>query len=83
MKFMIRDWGPDFRAATSVILTSGGIRTVRCIVRTPAHERDRRTWNQGCRRDAAEEQVDLKSPRIWETNCARCDLSTSKRPVGS
>ena len=44
MKFMIRDWGPDFRAATSVILTNGGIRTVRCIVRTPAHERDRRTW---------------------------------------
>ena len=35
MKFMIRDRGPDFTAATSVILTNGGIRTVLCIVRTP------------------------------------------------
>jgi hypothetical protein len=44
MKPMIRDWGPDFTAATSVILTNGGIRTVLCIVRTPPHERDRGTW---------------------------------------
>ena len=41
---MIRDWGPDFTAATSVILTNGRIWTVRCIVRTPLHGRDRGTW---------------------------------------
>ena len=41
---MIRDWGPDFTAATRVILTNGGIWTVLCIARMPPHERDRGTW---------------------------------------
>ena len=31
----------------------------------------------------ADATVPLKSPRIWETNCARCDSSALQRPVGS
>jgi hypothetical protein len=35
VKFMIRDRGPDFTAASGAVLAGAGIRTVRCNVRTP------------------------------------------------
>jgi transposase InsO family protein len=35
VKFMIRDRGPDFTAASDAILADAGIRTILCNVRTP------------------------------------------------
>src|ERR1035438_4388665 len=47
MKFMIRDRGSNFTGIFDAVLAGAGIRTVLCNVRTPRHERDRRTLDRG------------------------------------
>ena len=46
-KFMIRDRGSNYTAAFDAVLADVGIRIVLCNVRTPPHERDRRTLDRG------------------------------------
>ena len=51
VKFMIRDRGPDFTAASGAVLTGAGIRTVLCNVRTPRMNAITERWIGGCRRE--------------------------------
>jgi putative transposase len=51
MKFMIRDRGPNFTAASDAVLADGGIRTVLCSVRTPRMNAITERWTGGCRRE--------------------------------
>src|ERR1017187_8475061 len=51
MKFMIRDRGPDFTAASGAVLAGAGIRTVLCNVRTPRMNAIAERWIGGCRRE--------------------------------
>jgi transposase InsO family protein len=50
-KFMIRDRGPDFTAASGAVLADAGIRTVLCNVATPRMNAIIERWIGGCRRD--------------------------------
>ena len=49
MKFMTRDRGPDFTAASGAVLAGAGIRTVLCNVRTPRMNAIAERWIGGCR----------------------------------
>jgi hypothetical protein len=51
VKFMIRDRGPDFTAASDAILAGAGIRTILCNVRTPRMNAIAERWIGGCRRE--------------------------------
>jgi hypothetical protein len=51
MKFMIRDRGPNFTAASGAVLADAGIRTVLCNVRTPRMNAIAERWIGGCRRE--------------------------------
>src|ERR1039458_8964836 len=51
VKFMIRDRGPDFIAASDAILADAGIRIILCNVRTPRMNAIAERWIGGCRRD--------------------------------
>ncbi len=51
MKFMIRDRGPDFTAASDAVLADAGIRTVLCNVQTPRMNAIAGRWIGGCRRE--------------------------------
>ena len=49
VKFMIRDRGPDYTAASdAVLLADAGIRTVLCNVRTPHMNAIAERWIGGC-----------------------------------
>jgi transposase len=50
-KFMIRDRGPDFTAASGAVLADAGIRTVLCNVATPRMNAIIERWIGGCRRE--------------------------------
>jgi putative transposase len=51
MKFMIRDRGSNFTAASGAVLADAGIRTVLCNVRTPRMNGIAERWIGGCRRE--------------------------------
>jgi putative transposase len=51
MKFMIRDRGPNFTAASDAVPAGAGIRTVLCNVRTPRMNAIAERWIGGCRRE--------------------------------
>jgi len=51
VKFMIRDRGPDFTAASGTVLADAGIRTVLCNVATPRMNAIAERWIGGCRRE--------------------------------
>ena len=51
MKFMIRDRGSNFTAASGAVLAGAGIRTVLCNVRTPRMNAIAERWIGGCRRE--------------------------------
>jgi putative transposase len=51
VKFMIRDRGPNFTAASGAVLADAGIRTVLCHVRTPRINAIAERWIGGCRRE--------------------------------
>jgi putative transposase len=59
-KFLIRDRGSNFTAAFDAVLADAGIRTVLCNVRTPPHERDRRSLDRGCRRELLDRTLALE-----------------------
>jgi len=81
MKFTIRDLGPDFTAAASVISPKAALD--RALHRADApHERDRPPLDWGCRRDAAWYKLTLSHPEFGK-QVVRCDLSALQRPVGS
>lgn len=48
VKFMIRDRGPNFTAASGAVLADAGIRTVLCNVRTPRMNAIAERWIGGC-----------------------------------
>src|SRR6266851_725050 len=51
VKFMIRDRGSNFTAASGTVLADAGIRTVLCNVRTPRMNAIAGRWTGGCRRE--------------------------------
>jgi transposase InsO family protein len=51
VKFMIRDRGPDYTAASGAVLADAGIRTVLCNVQTPRMNAIAGRWIGGCRRE--------------------------------
>jgi putative transposase len=51
MKFMIRDRGSSFTAASGAVLAGAGIRTMPCSVRTPRMNAIAERWIGGCRRE--------------------------------
>src|SRR5216683_1147521 len=51
VKFMIRDRGSNFTAASGTVLADAGIRTVLCNVRTPRMNAIAGRWIGGCRRE--------------------------------
>jgi putative transposase len=51
VKFMIRDHGSNFTAASGAVLADAGIRTVLCNVRTPRMNAIAERWIGGCRRE--------------------------------
>ncbi len=51
VKFMIRDRGSNFTAASGAVLADAGIRTVLCNVRTPRMNAIAGRWTGGCRRE--------------------------------
>ncbi len=51
VKFMIRDRGSNFTAASGAVLADAGIRTVLCNVRTPGMNAITERWIGGCRRE--------------------------------
>jgi putative transposase len=51
VKFMIRDRGSNFTAASGAVLADAGIRTVLCNVRTPRMNAIAERWIGGCRRE--------------------------------
>ncbi|MEP7026702.1 MAG: integrase core domain-containing protein [Actinomycetota bacterium] len=57
VKFMIRDRGPDFTAASGAILADAGIRTVLCNVRTPRMNAIAERWTGGCRRELLDNTI--------------------------
>src|ERR1017187_3653943 len=51
MKFMIRDRGSNFTAASDAVLADAGIRPVLCSARTPRMNAIAERWIGGCRRE--------------------------------
>ena len=51
VRFMIRDRGPDFTAASDAVLADAGIQTVLCNIRTPRMNAIAERWIRGCRRE--------------------------------
>jgi transposase InsO family protein len=51
IKFMIRDRGSDYTAASGTVLADAGIRTALCNVRTPRMNAIAECWIGGCRRE--------------------------------
>ena len=51
VKFMIRDRGSNFTAASDAVLADAGIRTVLCNIRTPRMNAIAERWIGGCRRE--------------------------------
>jgi len=51
VKFMIRDRGSNFTAASDAVPADAGIRTVLCHVRTPRMNAIAERWIGGCRRE--------------------------------
>ena len=51
VKFIIRDRGPDFTAASGAVLAGASIRTVPCNVATPRMNAITVPWIGGCRRE--------------------------------
>jgi putative transposase len=51
VKFMIRDRGPDFTAASDAVLADAGTRIVLCNVQTPPMNAIIERWIRGCRRE--------------------------------
>ncbi len=74
VKFMIRDRGSNFTAASDAVLAGAGIRTVLGNVRTPRMNAIAERWIGGCRRDLLDRalswnQAHLRRiPRQYETD---------------
>ncbi len=51
VKFMIRDRGSNFTAASGAILADAGIQAVLCNIRTPRMNAIAERWIGGCRRE--------------------------------
>jgi putative transposase len=51
VKFMIRDRGSNYTAASGTVLADAGIRTVLCNVQTPRMNAIAERWIGGCRRE--------------------------------
>jgi putative transposase len=51
VRFMIRDRGSNFTAASDAVLADAGVRTVLCNVRTPRMNAIAERWIGGCRRE--------------------------------
>ena len=51
VKFMIRDRGSNFTAASDAVLDDAGIRTVLCNIQTPRMNAISERWIGGCRRE--------------------------------
>ena len=51
VKFMIRDRGPNFTAASGAVLANVGIRAVLCNIGTPRMNAIAERWIGGCRRE--------------------------------
>ena len=65
VKFMIRDRGPDYTAASNAVLADAGIRTVLCNVRTPHMNAIAERWIGGCRHELLDRTL------IWNENHLR------------
>src|SRR5713101_533146 len=65
VKFMIRDRGPDFSAASGAVLAGAGIRIVLCTVRTPRMNAIAERWIGGRRRELLDRTL------IWNENHLR------------
>ena len=65
VRFMIRDRGPDYAAASGAVLAGAGIRTVLCNVRTPRMNAIAGRWTGGCRRELPGRTL------IWNENHLR------------
>jgi putative transposase len=74
VKFMIRDHGSNFTAASGAVLAGAGIRTVLCNIQTPHMNAITERWIGGCRRDLLDRtlawnQAHLRQiPRQYETH---------------
>ena len=72
VKFMIRDRGPDFTAASDAILAGAGIRTILCNVRTPRMNAIAERWIGGCRRELLDRAL------VWNQHHLRRILRESE-----
>ena len=64
VKFMIRDRGSNFTAASDAVLADVGIRTVRCSVRTPRMNAIAERWIGGCRRELLDRALVWKKAHL-------------------
>jgi putative transposase len=69
VKFMIRDRGPDFTAASGAVLADAGIRTVRCNVRTPRMNAIAERWIGGCRRELLDRTLVWNQDHLRRFHC--------------
>jgi transposase len=65
VKFMIRDRGSNFTAASDAVLADAGIRTVLCNVATPRMNAVAERWIGGCRREFLDRTL------VWNQNHLR------------
>jgi putative transposase len=77
VKFMIRDRGPDFTAASDAVLAAAGIRTVLCNVATPRMNAIAERWIGGCRRELLDRTL------VWNQAPSAADPARIRDPSQS
>ena len=80
IKFMIRDRGSNYTAASGAALADAGIRTVPCNVRTPPMNAIAERWTGGCRRELPDRTLIWNQARLRRIPCRHETRHNRHRP---